>query len=135
MQTTFRQPPSYRDLQIYQAITTEGRSTRAVADQYGISQTRVRQIVCSVVAWVSQTLPAETEVEQQNRLRVAQCIAADRMQLLYGDLMEQWRQKHEARIFGQILRLALASSQLAGSAGLIDAMVAEAIEGPLEDEV
>jgi hypothetical protein len=131
MTTSLRSPPSERDLEIYQQITMRGLSTRLVAEDHEISQTRVRQIVRRVLDWVAATLPEQPETDARRELRLAQHIAADRLQESYCELMSQWRQKHEPRIFGQLLRVTLAASRISALPGTIDGLIADAIEGPL----
>jgi hypothetical protein len=131
MTTSLRLPPSERDLEIYQQITMRGLSTRLVAEDHEISQTRVRQIVRRVLDWVAATLPEQPETDARRELRLAQHIAADRLQESYCELMSQWRQMHEPRIFGQLLRVTLAASRLPALPGTIDGLIADAIEGPL----
>jgi hypothetical protein len=133
MTTSLRSPPSERDLEIYQQITMRGLSTRLVADDHEISQTRVRQIVRRVLDWVAATLPEQPETDARRELRLAQHIAADRLQESYCELMSQWRHKHEPRIFGQLLRVTLAASRVSALPGTIDGLIADAIEGPLPD--
>jgi len=107
-----------------------GLSTRLVAEDHGISQTRVRQIVGRVLDWIAATLPDKPEADEKQELRLAQHIAADRIQQLYSELMLLWRQRHEPKFMGQLMRITLAAGRLGVIPGTIDALAADAIEGP-----
>jgi len=78
-------PPSGRDFQIYQRLLLDGASTRQLAADFSLSQTRIRQIFQRVAHWLAQSLPASCEATDAAWLRLAQHIAADRLQMLYGE--------------------------------------------------
>ena len=83
MSVSFSLPPSGRDFLVYQRVVTENASTRVVAGEFEISQTRVRQIVQRVNQWLSATLlTSDPDIDDAARLRVGQHIAADRMEYL-----------------------------------------------------
>ena len=59
MSVSLKLPPSGRDFLVYQRIVVDSASTRTVAEEVRISQTRVRQIVLRVMQWLVETLPAD----------------------------------------------------------------------------
>jgi len=128
-------PPSGRDFLVYQRVVAENASTRAVADEVRLSQTRVRQIVERVHQWLSATLPAsEAEIDDAARLRVGQHIAADRMEFLYRDTMQQWNNTKQPKFAGLLIRIIAAQAKIPAFAGTIEALAADVIEGPLPDD-
>jgi hypothetical protein len=132
--TSLRVPPTERDTIIYEIVVIYGRSTRDVAEVFEISQTRVRQIVQRVLAWIGETLPERGEIDKQRELRLAQLIAADRFDNYYSTAMDQWRQKSDGRSLGMLLRITMATTRLGVMPGQIDALFADATEGPLPDD-
>jgi hypothetical protein len=134
MSITLSLPPSARDFQIYQRLTLEGASTRQAAADFSLSQTRIRQIVERVTHWLAETLPKPTETEDAAYLRLAQHIAADRLQFLYSEAMHGWRATHQAKYAGVIFRITAAHAKMPVSPGTLDALVADALEGPLPDD-
>jgi hypothetical protein len=132
--TTTMLPPSARDFQIYQFLLLDGASTRQAAADFSLSQTRIRQIVLRVTHWLAENLPKPTEAEDAAYIRLAQHIAADRLQLLYGEAMHGWRATHQAKYAGIILRLTLALGKMPVTSGTLDALIADALEGPLPDD-
>ena len=45
--------PSERDQQIYLDYQTTGRTQTELAEQYGLTQCRISQIICRVEAWLA----------------------------------------------------------------------------------
>jgi hypothetical protein len=133
MATKFRFPPSARDFALARAVSFEGLSTWQAAARFGISQPRVRQIQRRVADWTAEVLPPQMEAEEAARLRYAEHLAADRLEHHYHETMEQWRATHQTRFLMQALRVALAASKLPAPSGVIEALAADAIEGPLEE--
>ena len=127
-------PPSGRDFLVYQRIVVDGASTRVVAGETNISQTRIRQIAQRVTHWLADNLPKPTETEDAAYLRLAQHIAADRLQFLYGEAMHGWRATHEAKYAGVTLRITAAHGKMPVIPGTLDALAADALEGPLPDD-
>jgi len=134
MSCTLSLPPSARDFEIYQRLMLDGASTRQVASDCSLSQTRVRQIVSRVAHWMAQSLPPSSEAMDASYLRLAQHIAADRLQFLYGEAMHGWRATHQAKFTGVILRVTAALGKLPAIPGTLDALLADALEGPLPDD-
>ena len=127
-------PPSGRDFLAYQRLVVEGASTRQVADELKISQTRVRQIVERVSHWLTQTLPPKADATDAAYLQLAQHVAADRLQYLYGQAMHGWRLTSESKYAGVILRVINAHARLPVIPGTLEALAADAIHGPLPDD-
>ena len=65
-------PPSGRDFLAFQRIILDDASTRQVAAELKISQTRVRQVARRVLHWLEETLPQDTELTMAARLRLGQ---------------------------------------------------------------
>lgn len=131
--TKFRFPPSARDFALQWAISFEGLSTWQAATRFGISQPRVRQILQRVADWTAEALPPQMDAEAEARLRYAEHLAADRLEHHYQETMGQWRATHQTRFLMQAMRVALAAGKLPAPSGLIEALAADAIEGPLEE--
>jgi hypothetical protein len=134
MATKFRFPPSARDFALQRAISFEGLSTWQAAARFGISQPRVRQILQRVADWTAEALPPQMEAEAAARLRYAEHLAADRLEHHYQETMEQWRATHQTRFLMQAMRVALAAGKLPAPSGVIEALAADAIEGPEAEE-
>src|SRR5438132_511697 len=90
-------PPSGRDFLVYHRIVVDTASTRLVAEEAKISQTRIRQIVQRVMQWLVETLPAETELSEAAKIKLGQHIAADRLERFYGESNQAWRQTAEMK--------------------------------------
>src|SRR5438876_9604087 len=127
-------PPSGRDFLAYQRLVIEAASTRQVADELKISQTRVRQIVERVSHWLTQTLPPKADATDAAYLHLAQHVAADRLQYLYGQAMHGWRLTSESKYAGVILRVINAHARLPVIPGTLEALAADAIHGPLPED-
>src|SRR5690349_3243065 len=127
-------PPSARDFQVYQRVTLEAATTRQAAADFAISQTRVRQIIQRVSQWLAETLPPRTDATDASHLNLAQHLAADRLQYLYGQAMHGWRLTSEAKYAGVLLRCIAAQGKMPVIPGTLDALIADALEGPLPDE-
>jgi hypothetical protein len=83
-------PPSGRDFEVFSAVIVAGKATREAAGEFKLSQTRVCQIVERVKKWQAEVVDAEL-VGEEKRLYLAKCIAAGRLDHLYGEAMEAWR--------------------------------------------
>jgi hypothetical protein len=127
-------PPIARDFLAYQRILIDQASTRQVAAELQISQTRVRQIVRRLTDWLLQNLPPTDENLEAARLRLAQCIAADRLDRYLREADQAWRQTHETKYANLALRLLTAQSKSAALPGTLEALAADAILGPLPDD-
>ena len=134
MPTEVKFPPSGRDFQVYERVVSHTASTREVAKEFSISQTRVRQIVKRVAQWLLEELPAGSEAADAAHLRLGLHMAADRMETLLGEAMAGWRAGHETKYFSLALRVITLQSKMPVFAGTIPALIADAIEGPLPEE-
>jgi hypothetical protein len=127
-------PPNGRDFQVYQRVVVESASTRIVADEFRISQTRVRQIVERVTQWLTATLPKTPEIDESALLCVGRHVAADRLELIYRDAMDDWRKSKQPKFAGLAIRVIMAQTKVPAFPGTIEALAADAIEGPLPDD-
>jgi hypothetical protein len=84
-------PPSERDFQIFERVAVEGASTRAVAEQFGLSQTRVVQIRDRTAEWIGSEVGESLRLDALQRLRLAAHIASQRIDYLYAEAMQAWR--------------------------------------------
>jgi hypothetical protein len=128
MSVSFPLPPTSRDLLVYERITVDCVSTREVAAALGISQTRVRQIVKKVLHWLAQTLPADSDLDKEAALRVAQHIAADRLQRYLIEADRLWKQTLQAKYANLCFRIITAQSKIPAFPGDLEALAADAIE-------
>ena len=116
-----------------QVLASHPSCPRQAASDFSLSQTRIRQIVQRVSQWMAETLPPTTEATDASYLRLAQHIAADRLQFLYGEAMHGWRATHQAKYAGVILRITAALGKMPAMPGTLDALLADALEGPLPE--
>jgi len=84
-------PPSERDFELYGLVATEGASTRAAAQAFGLSQTRVIQIRNRVAEWIASEVPPLARATPAQRLALAADIARNRFDFLYSQAMDAWR--------------------------------------------
>ncbi len=97
METQVQLPPSGRDFDVYRLVKIEQRSTRAAAAAVGISQTRVCQVIERVAQFLIEATPATEDDERHGRrLRVAQQVAAERIDFLYALAVRSYRQSKGA---------------------------------------
>lgn len=85
------QVPSERDWALYQAVHIEQYPTRAAAEGFGISQTRVCQIVQRTAAFVAQAVTVPTKESEAQQVAVGKQLAADRIDYLYGQALTCFR--------------------------------------------
>ena len=128
MNTELRLPPSGRDFAIFEAVHQDGTSTWRLAEEHGISQTRVRQIMRRVAEWLADSLPVKTDEQRENEVRLAQHLAADRLQNLYREMMTRWRTTNDTACIRQMTRLTLAMARLGVVAGTLEGVMADAEE-------
>ncbi|HEX5105625.1 MAG TPA: hypothetical protein VFV87_17520, partial [Pirellulaceae bacterium] len=83
-------PPSERDFSVFEHVTVDGGTTRSAALEFGISQTRVCQILDRVRAWLDEVLPDCDKAATQRQLDLAVALAGDRLDALYGRAVEAW---------------------------------------------
>src|SRR5687768_9706311 len=79
MTTSERLPPSGRDFEVYDLVMVEQQSTREAADACGLSQTRIRQIVARVEAFLAEVVTADGKITREQRVRLGEMIAAERL--------------------------------------------------------
>ena len=85
-------PPSERNFEIYGAVVVEGMSTRAAATAFGLPQTRIVQIRDHVAHWIAAHLPTVRQLPPAQRVALAAEIAEKRLDHLYAEALEAWRQ-------------------------------------------
>jgi hypothetical protein len=85
------QLPSERDWALYQAVRVEQWPTRAAATGFGISPTRVCQIVQRTAAFIAQAVTVPSKEEESQQLAAGKQLAADRIDYLYGQAMNCFR--------------------------------------------
>ena len=83
--------PGERAFEIYRMIEVDGVSTRAVAQQVGLSQTRVVQLRDSVEHWVARQPAANAGMTKQQRVQAAEYKAGLRLDHLYSLALEAYR--------------------------------------------
>jgi hypothetical protein len=82
-------PPSDRDFAVFEEVVVARGTTREAAAKFGISQTRVCQILERVWEFSRQTLPGdEVELSSEELQRAAQLLAAERLDHLYSLAMQ-----------------------------------------------
>lgn len=87
-----RLPPTSRDFEAFRLTTVEGLSTREAAEQMRLSQTRVVQLRDRALDWMAAELPRLETAPPEQRLAIAEYLAVERMQFLYGASLSAWRQ-------------------------------------------
>jgi len=125
-------PPSVRDFDVHRRIVVFGYSTRQVAQEHNLSQTRVRQLVERVSRWVAKVLPM-MEVAEEDGLRLARQVAVERLDFFYSQAMHGWHVGANPRCLGLALRIAMAQARLPSIPGRIEALAADVTEGPLPE--
>lgn len=114
-------PPSERDFEIFRTVKVEGCSTRGAAMIFRISQTRVRQVLPRVEKFLLATAPAEADpVSQEKSLYVAQVLAQQQLEYLYGEANKMWLRSQEmspialgkASYLGMASRIAMLMAKL-----------------------
>lgn len=88
-------PPTWRDFQVYRLVKIEQKSTRTAARELRLSQTRVCQIVARVAEYLLASTPAADDDEQRQRqLRLAEQLAAERIDYLLQLAMTAFENTH-----------------------------------------
>ena len=85
-----KMPPTGRDFEVYSAVRVQERTTREVAAEFKISQTRVCQIVERVALFMLEAVPEATEQNHAKRVQLAEQVAAMRVQHLYGTAVRDY---------------------------------------------
>jgi hypothetical protein len=132
MSRAFRLPPSERDFEVFFKVAFHSVSTRETAEFHNISQTRVRQIVTLVGDWVADNLPDFSEADLQKQVRLAQHIAANKLEHQYDVAMNHWNAEGDPKYLRQAMRITLAQARLGVVAGRVHALAADVTEGPAE---
>jgi hypothetical protein len=84
-----RRPPSGRDFEVYTRVVVEQSSTRQVARDLEMSQTRVCQVVARVNEYAQRVAPASVSEEDRGRqVYVAQQIAAEQVRYFMRQAQE-----------------------------------------------
>lgn len=102
--TAAKLPPSERDFQVYRFVRVETNSTRAAAQVFAISQTRVRQVVSRVVEYllaVAREGLEEDEEERAGSVVVAEQIARMQLEYLYQTAIGAWNESQAKNGLGQ----------------------------------
>src|SRR5262245_13586562 len=91
--------PSWRNQQIYLRIKGGQATQRELATEYGLSQPRVFSIVKRVQAWVeSLTRKRGKWPSVEHRLRLALFLYEDRVDTLWRDCIQKWRESREDKV-------------------------------------
>lgn len=97
-------PPSVRDYDIYRFVKFECHSTRAAAREFGLSQTRIRQIVSHVREYLVESVPQTAgKDEPDTRLVVAEQLAREQLDWLYGRAVRGFNETEREDIHGNLL--------------------------------
>ena len=94
-------PPGERAFEVYRLIEVVGLSTRAAAQQIGLSQTRVVQLRNSVESWVARQPNASAGLTKQQRVQAAEYKAGLRLDHLYSLALEAFRQSQGPEIVSE----------------------------------
>jgi hypothetical protein len=116
-------PPSGRDLAVYEFVAAQSKTTREAAEAFGISQTRVRQVLAKVVEFLVEAVPGDDgEHTEEQKLVAAQRLANMRLDYLSGESLSEWRRSREATsgpvplgkvcYLNQAVRIAVAAARL-----------------------
>lgn len=103
-QSAVKLPPSERDFQVFRFVRVENNTTRGAAGVFGISQTRVRQVVSRVVNYllaVAREGLDDDDEERAGSLSVAEHIARMQLEHLYQKAMQSWDQSQTMNGLGQ----------------------------------
>jgi hypothetical protein len=87
--------PTPRDWLLYRAVAIDGLGTHAAAAQYQTTTVGAWQARRTVEAWLAASERRPFTPEQERRL--AEDLAVERLEYLYGQAMEAWRQSDENR--------------------------------------
>ena len=129
MTATCMLPPTPRDFEIHRLALVEFISTRQIAEKFGISQTRVRQLVDRVAEWLIETLPIASEADQEKQKRYAIHLAAAQLQNQIELLHSIWTGTADPKYLRQQTRAILALARLGVPSGKLDALAANIAEG------
>jgi len=96
-------PPSQRDFEIYRFVKIERHSTRQAAKEFNLSQTRVRQVIEAIIEYLVESVPLDDEGKRVDRLQVAEQLAREQLDFLYGQAITWWHQSVHGFHSGQAL--------------------------------
>ena len=124
-------PPLPAIFLVYQRVVIDGSSTRLVAEEANVSQTRVRQIVLRVTQWLVETLPADTDLSEAAQLRLGRHIAAGRLGTLWRSQPRPFANDATKIRQACCLRIIAAQSKVPALPGALEALAMDAILSPL----
>jgi hypothetical protein len=122
---TTKLPPTPRDLDMHRLALIERASTRHIAEKYGLSQTRVRQIIYRVCDWLAETLPVKTDARKEQEANLAQHLAAAQLNHQIEQLQILWDQTFNPKYIRQQTRIITALARLGTIPGAIDSLAAD----------
>src|SRR5687768_2246455 len=85
-----QQPPSERDFELYLALVAECITTRAAAERFGISQTRVQQVRQRVAEWLGPLPMPSERLSPRQRVMLAGETGKQRIDFLTAQANEAW---------------------------------------------
>ena len=89
--------PSDRDLQIYETVVFAGRSQRAVAKEFGVSQPRVNQILKEIAVWMADNTPSFCSgLTPEQQLRLVHYNVVQQLEYQRCSLMEAWEESRRS---------------------------------------
>lgn len=139
-----KQPPSKRDREIYRAVVCEVRRQQEVAQEFGVSQPRVAQIVKQVASWVEQAAPRPLPAAEgadaasaqatdepaprtpEEQLRLAEYVVGERLEFVYGQSIHAWRKSQadlearRTRLVGEERLVELTTKTQSGKVGFLN---------------
>lgn len=83
--------PSERAFEVFHLVEIAGLSTRQAAEQVGLSQTRVIQLRDAVETWIADQPSVTDTMTKEQRLRLAEYKAHERLNHLYSLALESFR--------------------------------------------
>jgi hypothetical protein len=108
-------PPSVRDFQVYRYVKFDCYSTRDAADEFDISQTRVRQVIARVVEFLIESVPQrEGDDQKEVRLAAAERLAREQLEYLYHRTMMAFNASERTDEHGNVLPGKVAYLAMAG---------------------
>lgn len=122
-------PPPPRDIEIYRQNRLEHLSTRRLAEDYQLSQTRIRQILERVNQWLIAVLPPCSDTERARQAYLAQHLAADRLQRQIEKLEIFWDNTYEVRYLRAQAQLILMIARLGVVPGTLESLLADGMLG------
>lgn len=98
---SIEQVPSERDWRVYQVVRVEQWTTRLAAEEFGLSQTRVCQIVQRVAAFIAEAVPVPSKEGEARQVAAGRQLAADRVDYLYGEALRCFRMSQSNKTDGR----------------------------------